>query len=167
MAADPAPLSMSANPTTTEMSPHLLSGGSLTPMAPADLSTVSMELSAFKPAKQPPTTVYDQNGLRVLIHRAQDTIQPNTQPYNISFMNQNGAEITPFSFLAAVPKVMQVKFQAPSSSTLPPFDMIMGPKMVSQIMFIHNPQNAPVKLKFKLTFSYEGQEYTEQGLLSL
>eukprot|EP01134_Creolimax_fragrantissima_P000583 CFRG0583T1 len=149
-------------------SPDLLSGvGGTLSGSPNDLTQVSMSLNDFKASKSPPITAYDQHGLRVLIHKAENVVAPDISTYNISFMNQNGAPINPFSFLAAVPKVMQVRFQAPSSATLPAFDMMMGPRIVSQIMFVKNTQKAPVKLKYRLSFTYEGNEFADQGQLCL
>uniref|UniRef100_A0A8C6XFC2 Golgi associated, gamma adaptin ear containing, ARF binding protein 1 n=1 Tax=Naja naja TaxID=35670 RepID=A0A8C6XFC2_NAJNA len=112
-----------------------------------------------------PVTVYDQHGFRVLFHFAKDSLpdRPDVLVVVISMLSTAPLPIRNIIFQSAVPKVMKVKLQPPSGTELPPFNPIVPPTAITQVLLLANPQKEKVRLRYKLTFTMADQTYNEMG----
>ncbi|XP_013917000.1 PREDICTED: ADP-ribosylation factor-binding protein GGA1 [Thamnophis sirtalis] len=129
------------------------------------LTNVSVPLESIKPSSILPVTVYDQHGFRVLFHFAKDSLpdRPDVLVVVISMLSTAPLPIRNIIFQSAVPKVMKVKLQPPSGTELPPFNPIMPPTAITQVLLLANPQKEKVRLRYKLTFTMADQTYNEMG----
>lgn len=64
---------------------------------------------------------------------------------------------------AAVPKSMKVKLQPPSGTELAPFNPILPPASITQIMLLANPTKDKVRLRYKLAFTLGDHLCNEVG----
>ncbi|XP_026550699.1 ADP-ribosylation factor-binding protein GGA1 [Notechis scutatus] len=129
------------------------------------LMNVSVPLESIKPSNILPVTVYDQHGFRVLFHFAKDSLpdRPDVLVVVISMLSTAPLPIRNIIFQSAVPKVMKVKLQPPSGTELPPFNPIVPPTAITQVLLLANPQKEKVRLRYKLTFTMADQTYNEMG----
>uniref|UniRef100_A0A8C6XGK6 Golgi associated, gamma adaptin ear containing, ARF binding protein 1 n=1 Tax=Naja naja TaxID=35670 RepID=A0A8C6XGK6_NAJNA len=129
------------------------------------LMNVTVPLESIKPSNILPVTVYDQHGFRVLFHFAKDSLpdRPDVLVVVISMLSTAPLPIRNIIFQSAVPKVMKVKLQPPSGTELPPFNPIVPPTAITQVLLLANPQKEKVRLRYKLTFTMADQTYNEMG----
>uniref|UniRef100_A0AAY4APP5 Uncharacterized protein n=1 Tax=Denticeps clupeoides TaxID=299321 RepID=A0AAY4APP5_9TELE len=153
-------LSGSADPfTSAPGSPSKLS--SLTPVS--SLATLSVSLDSIRPSPLEPITVYDRWGIHVSLHFCCDSPQspPGVAVFVTSAVNTSALPVLDVVFQAAVPKSMTVKLQPATGKDLPPYNPILPPASISQIMLLANP--APVRLRYKLMFMHGDQKISELG----
>uniref|UniRef100_A0A670XVI4 Golgi associated, gamma adaptin ear containing, ARF binding protein 1 n=1 Tax=Pseudonaja textilis TaxID=8673 RepID=A0A670XVI4_PSETE len=157
---------------STSRSPTLSGSASLPAGLPASthplefsLMNVTVPLESIKPSNILPVTVYDQHGFRVLFHFAKDSLpdRPDVLVVVISMLSTAPLPIRNIIFQSAVPKVMKVKLQPPSGTELPPFNPIVPPTAITQVLLLANPQKEKVRLRYKLTFTMADQTYNEMG----
>uniref|UniRef100_A0A8C5WXG9 Golgi associated, gamma adaptin ear containing, ARF binding protein 1 n=1 Tax=Laticauda laticaudata TaxID=8630 RepID=A0A8C5WXG9_LATLA len=157
---------------TPQGSPTLSGSASLPAGLPASthplefsLMNVTVPLESIKPSNILPVTVYDQHGFRVLFHFAKDSLpdRPDVLVVVISMLSTAPLPIRNIIFQSAVPKVMKVKLQPPSGTELPPFNPIVPPTAITQVLLLANPQKEKVRLRYKLTFTMADQTYNEMG----
>lgn len=127
------------------------------------MNSIFVELESIKPSVSiPPLNLYDKNNLKIVLHFARD--QPakfiNTIVISTSSSNMQ-SEIKNFLFQAAVTKNMKVKLQPASRSDLPVFNPILPLTAITQIMLIANPNQEQVRIKYKLSYTLNGQEFVE------
>ncbi|KAG8138174.1 putative ADP-ribosylation factor-binding protein, partial [Naja naja] len=138
------PLEKTAPALAPQGSPTLSGSASLPAGLPASthplefsLMNVTVPLESIKPM-----TVYDQHGFRVLFHFAKDSLPDRPDVLVV---------------------VMKVKLQPPSGTELPPFNPIVPPTAITQVLLLANPQKEKVRLRYKLTFTMADQTYNEMG----
>ncbi|KAK2919365.1 ADP-ribosylation factor-binding protein GGA1-like [Channa argus] len=129
------------------------------------LSDVTVPLESIKPSSLLPVTVFDKHSLRVLFTFACECppSRPDVLVVIISMLSSAPVPVTNIRFQAAVPKVMKVKLQPPSSTELPPFNPILPPAAIIQILLLANPQKEKVRLRYKLTFNLGDKSHDESG----
>ncbi|XP_043570470.1 ADP-ribosylation factor-binding protein GGA3 [Chiloscyllium plagiosum] len=129
------------------------------------LSNVTVPLETIKPSNVHPVTAYDKNGFRILLHFAKDCppARLDVLVIVISMISTSSLPITNVVLQAAVPKTMKVKLQPPSGTDLAPFNPILPPASITQIMLLANPLKEKVKLRYKLTFTMGQQLCSEMG----
>uniref|UniRef100_A0A4W6BMT3 Golgi-associated, gamma adaptin ear containing, ARF binding protein 1 n=1 Tax=Lates calcarifer TaxID=8187 RepID=A0A4W6BMT3_LATCA len=129
------------------------------------LADVTVPLESIKPSSLLPVTVFDKHSLRVLFTFARDCppARPDVLVVIISMLSSAPIPVTNIRFQAAVPKVMKVKLQPPSSTELPAFNPIMPPAAITQILLLANPQKEKVRLRYKLTFNLGDKSHDESG----
>ncbi|XP_053325704.1 ADP-ribosylation factor-binding protein GGA1 [Spea bombifrons] len=129
------------------------------------LANVHVPLDSIKPSSILPVTVYDQQSFRVLFHFAQDPPagRPDILVVVISMLSTAPLPVTGISFQAAVPKTMKVKLQPASGNELPPFNPILPPSAVTQVLLLANPTKEKVRLRYKLTYTQGEQAFDEMG----
>ncbi|XP_034452525.1 ADP-ribosylation factor-binding protein GGA1-like [Hippoglossus hippoglossus] len=129
------------------------------------LSDVTVPLESIKPSSLLPVTVFDKHSLRVLFTFARDCppSRPDVLVVIISMLSSAPSLVTNIRFQAAVPKVMKVKLQPPSSTELPAFNPILPPAAITQILLLANPHKEKVRLRFKLTFNLGDKSHDESG----
>uniref|UniRef100_A0A3B3BTW9 Golgi-associated, gamma adaptin ear containing, ARF binding protein 1 n=1 Tax=Oryzias melastigma TaxID=30732 RepID=A0A3B3BTW9_ORYME len=129
------------------------------------LAEVTVPLESIHPSSLLPVTVFDKNSLRVLFTFARDCppLRPDVLVVIISMLSSAPVPVTNIRFQAAVPKVMKVKLQPPSSSELPAFNPLLPPAAVTQILLLANPHKEKVRLRYKLTFNLGGKSHDESG----
>uniref|UniRef100_A0A8C4DLY4 Golgi associated, gamma adaptin ear containing, ARF binding protein 3a n=1 Tax=Dicentrarchus labrax TaxID=13489 RepID=A0A8C4DLY4_DICLA len=112
-----------------------------------------------------PVTAYDKNGVRVLLHFATDCPvgRPDVLVMVASMLNTAPLPVRNIVLQAAVPKVMKVKLQPPSGTELAPFNPILPPAAITQVMLLANPLKEKVRMRYKLTFTLGEQSHTEVG----
>uniref|UniRef100_A0AAY4AR68 Uncharacterized protein n=1 Tax=Denticeps clupeoides TaxID=299321 RepID=A0AAY4AR68_9TELE len=110
-----------------------------------------------------PITVYDRWGIHVSLHFCCDSPQspPGVAVFVTSAVNTSALPVLDVVFQAAVPKSMTVKLQPATGKDLPPYNPILPPASISQIMLLANP--APVRLRYKLMFMHGDQKISELG----
>ncbi|XP_051240690.1 ADP-ribosylation factor-binding protein GGA1 [Dicentrarchus labrax] len=129
------------------------------------LADVTVPLESIKPSNLLPVTVFDKHSLRVLFTFARDCppSRPDVLVVIISMLSSAPIPVTNIRFQAAVPKVMKVKLQPPSSTELPAFNPILPPAAVTQILLLANPYKEKVRLRYKLTFNLGDKSHDESG----
>lgn len=129
------------------------------------LADVTVPLESIKPSSLLPVTVFDKHSLRVLFTFARDCppSRPDVLVVIISMLSSAPIPVTNIRFQAAVPKVMKVKLQPPSSTELPAFNPILPPAAVTQILLLANPHKEKVRLRYKLTFNLGDKSHDESG----
>uniref|UniRef100_A0A8P4KJI2 ADP-ribosylation factor-binding protein GGA1 n=1 Tax=Dicentrarchus labrax TaxID=13489 RepID=A0A8P4KJI2_DICLA len=148
--------------------PDTLLLSNLTAADPYDnisLADVTVPLESIKPSNLLPVTVFDKHSLRVLFTFARDCppSRPDVLVVIISMLSSAPIPVTNIRFQAAVPKVMKVKLQPPSSTELPAFNPILPPAAVTQILLLANPYKEKVRLRYKLTFNLGDKSHDESG----
>uniref|UniRef100_A0A671XJU9 Golgi-associated, gamma adaptin ear containing, ARF binding protein 1 n=1 Tax=Sparus aurata TaxID=8175 RepID=A0A671XJU9_SPAAU len=146
----------------------LLSNLTVTAADPYDnisLADVTVPLESIKPSSLLPVTVFDKHSLRVLFTFARDCppSRPDVLVVIISMLSSAPSPVTNIRFQSAVPKVMKVKLQPPSSTELPAFNPILPPAAITQILLLANPHKEKVRLRYKLTFNLGDKSHDESG----
>ncbi|XP_056144613.1 ADP-ribosylation factor-binding protein GGA3 [Lampris incognitus] len=119
------------------------------------LGNVHVPLEAIRPSKVLPVTAYDKDGVRVLLNFASDCPpgRPDVLVMVVSMLNTAPLPVHNVTLQAAVPKSMKVKLQPPSGTELAPFNPILPPASITQIMLLANPTKEKVRLRYKLGFT--------------
>ncbi|KAL3995978.1 hypothetical protein ACER0C_008634 [Sarotherodon galilaeus] len=127
------------------------------------LADVTVPLETIKPSTLLPVTVFDKHSLRVLFTFARDCppSRPDVLVVIISMLSSAPIPVTNIRFQAAVPRVMKVKLQPPSSTELPAFNPILPPAAITQILLLANPHKEKVRLRYKLTFNLGDKSHDE------
>ncbi|KAK6312251.1 hypothetical protein J4Q44_G00179150 [Coregonus suidteri] len=131
----------------------------------ASLGNVHVPLEAIRPSKVLPVTAYDKDGVRVLLNFASDCppCRPDVLVLVVSMQNTAPLPIQNVVLQAAVPKSMKVKLQPPSGTELAPFNPILPPASVTQVMLLANPLKEKVRLRYKLAFTLGNRQCSEVG----
>uniref|UniRef100_A0A672FMV4 Golgi associated, gamma adaptin ear containing, ARF binding protein 3b n=1 Tax=Salarias fasciatus TaxID=181472 RepID=A0A672FMV4_SALFA len=129
------------------------------------LSNVFVPLEAIRPSKVLPVTAYDKDGVRVLLNFASDCPpgRPDVLVMVVSMLNTAPLPVHNVVLQAAVPKSMKVKLQPPSGTELAPFNPILPPASITQIMLLANPTKDKVRLRYKLAFTLGERPCNEVG----
>uniref|UniRef100_A0A669D680 ADP-ribosylation factor-binding protein GGA3 n=1 Tax=Oreochromis niloticus TaxID=8128 RepID=A0A669D680_ORENI len=112
-----------------------------------------------------PITLYNRAGFHVSLHFARDPPpgHPGVAVVVMSAVNTSALDVRDFLFQAAVPKTMLVKLQPASGTHLPPYNPVLPPPAVSQVLLLANPQRRKVRLRYKLTLMHGDQHLSETG----
>uniref|UniRef100_A0A672M5D6 Golgi associated, gamma adaptin ear containing, ARF binding protein 3 n=1 Tax=Sinocyclocheilus grahami TaxID=75366 RepID=A0A672M5D6_SINGR len=131
------------------------------------LSNLYVPLESIRPSKVLPVTVYDKDGVRVLMHFAMDCPpgRPDVLVMVVSLLNTAPLPVRNIVLQAAVPKSMRVKLQPPSGTEIAPFNPILPPASITQVMLLANPLKECVRLRYKLTYLLGERQYSEVGEL--
>ncbi|TMS15507.1 ADP-ribosylation factor-binding protein GGA3 [Larimichthys crocea] len=129
------------------------------------LSNVHIPLEAIRPSKVLPVTAYDKDGVRMLLNFASDCPpgRPDVLVMVVSMLNTAPLPVNNVVLQAAVPKSMKVKLQPPSGTELAPFNPILPPASITQIMLLANPAKEKVRLRYKLAFTLGDRLCNEVG----
>ncbi|XP_041855411.1 ADP-ribosylation factor-binding protein GGA3 [Melanotaenia boesemani] len=129
------------------------------------LSNVHVPLEVIRPSKVLPVTAYDKDGVRVLLNFASDCPpgRPDVLVIVVSMLNTAPLPVHNVLLQAAVPKSMKVKLQPPSGTELAPFNPILPPASITQIMLLANPAKEKVRLRYKLAFTVGDRLCNEVG----
>ncbi|XP_070838063.1 ADP-ribosylation factor-binding protein GGA3 [Chaetodon trifascialis] len=129
------------------------------------LSNVHVPLEAIRPSKVLPVTAYDKDGVRMLLNFASDCPpgRPDVLVMVVSMLNTAPLPVHNVVLQAAVPKSMKVKLQPPSGTELAPFNPILPPASITQIMLLANPTKEKVRLRYKLAFTLGDRLCNEVG----
>ncbi|KAL9956982.1 hypothetical protein ACROYT_G038553 [Oculina patagonica] len=136
------------------------------PAAPLSLDNVFVPLDTITPGSHPPLTVLDKNSIKITFHFAKTSAELSRDDLSvvvISTMSSLSSAVKNFVFQAAVPKTMRVKLQPPSGSELPPYNPILPPSAITQVMLIANPAKEKIRLKYKISYQVDGSSTTETG----
>ncbi|XP_037647491.1 ADP-ribosylation factor-binding protein GGA3 isoform X1 [Sebastes umbrosus] len=139
--------------------------GSPARAADVSLSNVHVPLEAIRPSKVLPVTAYDKDGVRMLLNFASDCPpgRPDVLVMVVSMLNTAPLLVHNVVLQAAVPKSMKVKLQPPSGAELAPFNPILPPASITQIMLLANPTKEKVRLRYKLAFTLGDRLCNEVG----
>jgi len=130
------------------------------------LDDVSVKLEAVQPSTTlTPLSLYDQHGLKVLLFFAQVSCypSPDVAVAILTTMSTNTLPLKAYHFQASAGKLTPVKLEAPTAKELPPFNPILPPSAISQILLVANPNKEPVKLNFELSFTLGETSYSDLG----
>ncbi|XP_060910671.1 ADP-ribosylation factor-binding protein GGA3-like isoform X1 [Labrus mixtus] len=120
---------------------------------PHILKNIFVPVETIKPSHLEPITLYDQNGIHMAFHFAQDSPpgHPDVAVVVISTVNTSALAVKDFLFQAAVQKTMSVKLQPTSGTNLPPYNPLLPPPALSQVLLLANPHRRKLRLRYKLT----------------
>lgn len=138
---------------------------------PASLNDVVVTLGDIKPSNHPPITVHDIDNIRVLLHFScnhASSGRTDTLVCVLSIINTKACNVENVNFQVAVPKIMRVKLQAPSSTFLKAYNPIQSTPTITQVIIIANTSNKEVKLRYKLEYKIENEidKSTYSGTIS-
>ncbi|XP_037118714.1 ADP-ribosylation factor-binding protein GGA3a isoform X2 [Syngnathus acus] len=122
------------------------------------LADVFVPLDAVKPT-------YDRDGVRLLLHFASDCPpgRPDVLVIVASVLNTSPLPVKAIVLQVAVPKTMKVKLQPPSGTQLAPFNPILPPAGITEVVLLANPHKEKIRMRYKLTFMLGEQPYTDVG----
>ncbi|XP_069503500.1 ADP-ribosylation factor-binding protein GGA2 [Ambystoma mexicanum] len=131
----------------------------------ASLANLFVPLESIRPSRITPVTVYDNNGLKVMMHVSSETApeRPEVTVLVLSMLSTAPEPIHHIVFQASVPKAMRVKLQPASGSELPSFNPLLPPEVISQVLLLLKPHKDCVRLRYKLTFNQAGKDFIEVG----
>ncbi|XP_072539388.1 ADP-ribosylation factor-binding protein GGA3a [Salminus brasiliensis] len=146
-------------------SPLLGKQGTACTQPDPSLTNVFVPLDSVRPSRESPVTAYDKDGVCVLLHFASDSPpgRPDVLVMVVSMLNTAPLQVKNLTLQAAVPKSMRVKLQPPSGTELAPFNPILPPSAVTQVMLLANPLKEKVRMRYKLTFLLGDRQCTEAG----
>lgn len=127
------------------------------------LAGIFVSLDSIQPSAVPPNTLYDKNGVNVVLHHGKNIPRPDVSVMVVTTISKNPEPVKNFVFQAAVPKVMRVKLQPPSATSLPGYNPILPPAAITQIMLIANPAKEKVRLKYKVSYTHSDLPVTDIG----
>ncbi|KAK7002628.1 ADP-ribosylation factor-binding protein GGA3 [Biomphalaria glabrata] len=128
------------------------------------LTDVFVPLEKIQPAPDiPSVTAYEKNNLKVMVHFTKDRPRPDVIAMVISTISTNSSPIAGFVLQAAVPKTMKVKLQPPSATDFPAYNPILPPAAITQVMLVANPKKEKVRLKYKLSYTYNNELISDVG----
>ncbi|XP_029003733.1 ADP-ribosylation factor-binding protein GGA3 [Betta splendens] len=138
-----------------------MSGQSLCP--PHLLQNIFVPLETVKPSHLQPITLHDHGGVRVSLHFAKDSPpgHPGVAVFVISTVNTSALDVKALVFQAAAPKTMLLKVQPSSGTHLPPYNPLLPPPAISQVLLLANPEKHKVRLRYKLTLTHGHQQLNE------
>lgn len=154
------------SPQFLPMSPaHPSFQGSPARGADVSLGNIHVPLETIRPSKVLPVTAYDKDGVRVLINFASNCPpgRSDVLVMVVSMLNTAPLPVHNVVLQAAVPKSMKVKLQPPSGAELAPFNPILPPASITQIMLLANPSRDKVRLRYKLAFTLGERQCNEVG----
>ncbi|XP_061576151.1 ADP-ribosylation factor-binding protein GGA3-like [Cololabis saira] len=127
------------------------------------LKNIFVPLETIKPSQLQPVTLYNQAGIHVSLHFAKDCPagHPDVAVVVMSAVNTSALDVKDFMFQVAVPKSMLVKLQPASRTHLPPYNPLLPPPAVSQVILLANPQSRKVRLRYKLALTHGDQQLNE------
>ncbi|XP_049330127.1 ADP-ribosylation factor-binding protein GGA2-like isoform X3 [Astyanax mexicanus] len=131
----------------------------------SSLANVTVPLDSIKPSGLKPITLFDRCGVRVSLHFTKEAPPsgPDVATIIISAVNTSALPVSDFLFLAAVPKVMQVKLQPATRNVLPPYRPLLPPAALSQILLLSNPLRRPVRVRFRLSLKVGEEKLQQEG----
>lgn len=129
------------------------------------LNNIFVPMESIKSSQLEPITLYNRAGFHVSLHFARDPPpgHPGVAVVVMSAVNTSALDVRDFLFQAAVPKMMLVKLQPASGTRLPPYNPVLPPPAVSQVLLLANPQRRKVRLRYKLTLMHGDQHLSETG----
>ncbi|CAI5792475.1 ADP-ribosylation factor-binding protein GGA2 isoform X1 [Podarcis lilfordi] len=132
------------------------------------LAKLSIPLSSITLSTIPPVTVYEEKGLKAMLHFSRDPVpgQPATRVLVLSLLSTAPHPVQDIVFQAAVPKSMAIKLQPATGSELPAFNPLLPPTVISQVLLLANPHQAPLRLRYRLSFVQNGTPCIETGEVS-
>eukprot|EP00035_Acanthoeca_spectabilis_P021563 m.438922 g.438922 ORF g.438922 m.438922 type:complete len:581 (+) comp18305_c0_seq1:65-1807(+) len=134
--------------------------------APPPLDQVNVTLQTVQPGDFPPVTMYEKNNLKAQLFFAKNSPHPLICVAVCSFMNFGPTPVDNLNFQAAVPKQIEVKLLPPTGTTLPTPNPMLGQQAVTQLMLIRNPTKVPIRIRFKLSYTANGQVVDDMGEVS-
>ncbi|XP_030637283.1 ADP-ribosylation factor-binding protein GGA3a [Chanos chanos] len=156
------------SPVFRSLSP-VLSGAQSGSPASSEISLANLfvPLETIKPSKICPVTAYDKDGVRVLLHFATECPpgRPDVLVVVVSMLNTAPLPVKNVLLQAAVPKSMKLKLQPPSGTELVPFNPILPPSAITQVMLLANPLKEKVRMRYKMTFTLGERQCTDVGEL--
>ncbi|XP_068176742.1 ADP-ribosylation factor-binding protein GGA1-like [Antennarius striatus] len=130
---------------------------------PQSLNAIFVPMETIKPSHLEPVTLFDQGGVRISLHFAKDPPpgHPGVAVVVISTVNTSALPVRDFMFQAAVPKSMHVKLQPASATHLPPYNPLLPPPAISQVVLLANPQRKKLRLRCRLALTHGDQRLNE------
>ncbi|XP_029316174.1 ADP-ribosylation factor-binding protein GGA3-like [Cottoperca gobio] len=143
-------------------SPEKVEESSFTPQL---LKNILVPMETIKSSDLEPIPLYDQGGVHVSLHFAKDSApgHPGVAVVVTSTVNTSVLAVKDFLFQAAVPKNMLVKLQPASRTHLPPYNPLLPPPAISQVLLLANPQKRKLRLRYKLTLTHGDKHLNETG----
>ncbi|XP_017577111.1 ADP-ribosylation factor-binding protein GGA3a [Pygocentrus nattereri] len=154
------------SPLLHPLSPPLVARqGTAAPQPDPSLTNVFVPLDSIRPSKESPVTAYDKDGVCVLLHFASNCPpgRPDVLVMVVSMLNTAPLQVKNLTLQAAVPKSMRVKLQPPSGMELAPFNPILPPSAITQVMLLANPLKEKMRLRYKLMFVLGDRQCSETG----
>ncbi|XP_061456191.1 ADP-ribosylation factor-binding protein GGA2 [Rhineura floridana] len=132
------------------------------------LAKLCIPLSSITLSPIPPVTVYERDGLKGMLHFSRDPVpgQPAARVLVLSLLSTCPHPVREIVFQAAVPKSMALKLQLATGSELPAFNPLLPPSVISQVLLLANPQKAPLRLRYRLSFTQNETAHVETGEVS-
>lgn len=129
------------------------------------LANVFVPLESIRPSKLLPVTMYDKDGVRLMMHFAMDCPpgRPDVLVMVVSMLNTAPLPVRNSVLQAAVPKTMKVKLQPPSAAEIAPYNPILPPASIIQVMLLANPLKERIRMRYKLTYLLGERQYNESG----
>ncbi|XP_045483996.1 ADP-ribosylation factor-binding protein GGA3 [Pieris rapae] len=128
------------------------------------LADINVTLQSVHPSKVAPLTVFEDEGVTVVLHFCKDKPRPDVNVFVVSTRSKHESAIEDYKFQAVVPKGCKVRLLTSSSTSLPAFNPFLPPPALTQVLLIGRPPNiSDISLKFVLTYTCDNEMYSEMG----
>ncbi|KAL5021655.1 hypothetical protein ScPMuIL_000810 [Solemya velum] len=107
-------------------------------------------------------TAFNKNGLLIDFLCEKDNQTTGVIVINMKATNSTATLMSEFVFQAAVPKSFQLQLESPSGGDLPSFNS----GAITQVIRVANPQQQPLRMRLRITYSQNGNGVTELGEIS-
>ncbi|KAA0193827.1 ADP-ribosylation factor-binding protein GGA1 [Fasciolopsis buskii] len=167
------PLIPTLDATSTETSPAHQSTASTNIIAPVDLSTLDVQLSAIEPHPRihDPVRLYPDDstkpncsGVQLDLHYAGNRPSPDVSVFVAVVMNRSALPVTELLMRFAVNKPLHLRNLTASGESLSPYSPFLPVGAINQVVLIYDPSHQPTfNLKFQLSFNLGDEAILESG----
>lgn len=127
------------------------------------LNDIVVSLESFKAGKRKWREIMEKDGVTCKLHFSDVSPRDDVMVIAMTTTNTSPFPIQDFTFLATVSKGAKVKVQTPNTRDLNPFNPILPPPLISQIILIANPRKEDIKMKFTINYLLDDNIVTEVG----
>lgn len=110
----------------------------------------------------PSIVAVDKEGLKIDLSFEKEGSGPTVVIVTLKITNSTNNPFNSFIFQAAVPKTIQLQLMSPSGDVVPP----NNGGAITQLIKIANPQNANLRMRYKLSYIANGTTVNDQGEVS-
>ncbi|XP_039292883.1 ADP-ribosylation factor-binding protein GGA2 [Nilaparvata lugens] len=133
---------------------------------PMPLGDVFVPLENAKPGKHAPRTLLDDpSGIVVVLHMSASRPRTDVTVFVVTASSRHTSAITNYLFQPVVPKSCRLKLQPPTATTLPAHNPFVSPAVITQVMLVASLSFEPIKLKYVVSYTMDGESMTEMGEL--
>ncbi|XP_048478752.1 ADP-ribosylation factor-binding protein GGA3 isoform X2 [Plutella xylostella] len=131
------------------------------------LTNIHVTLEMVSSDGHDPVTLFSEpGGVTVVLYVCVEKPRPDVNVVVLTTTSQLTSPLEDYNFQVVVPKNCKARLLPPSGTSLPARNPFRPPPAITQLLLIARPQRPPrpqVELKFVITYTSEGDTYSEIG----